>query len=664
VQGLQSVTAIGASIVQLALVNDVTIVDPVYYYGTDSTGTKGYNLLYSAFASTSNIAKINTAGIVSFDLTDLTDSGAGVLLATTFDAKGRKTGSRAATITGTAGRVTVANGNASTGLPTIDLATVADAGGGVLLGLTRDSWGRVSGTHAITVTGTTNQVAVAGGTGSGAAITLSTPQDIATSSTPTFAQVALAADPTTALQAATKQYVDSVAAGLSPKAPALLATTANDSLSGLAARDGFTPSSGSRVLVKNQTLPAQNGIYIASAAAWTRATDMAAWSQVPSAYLWVEEGTINADTGWVCTSDPGGVIGVTAITFVQFGGNGTVTAGTGITVTGNQVSITNTAVTAASYGDTTHVATFTVNAQGQLTAAGSSAIAFPVTTVFGRSGAVVAAANDYTFAQLASKPTTLAGYGITDALSNTLPSLRNLLINGTGAINQRGYVSGTATTVANQYTVDRWKVQTSGQNLSWTTAAGIATFTAPAGGVAQVIEAGSVKGGTYTLSWTGTATATVNGGAVTNGGTVTLTGNTNATVVFSSGTFSLPQLELGPSVTAFDFRPIGVELQLCQRYCFFVSTTSGNAFVSGLGYSSTGAIGFIYLPVPMRIMPAGKTTGVVGMSGATGTGAIGTVAVSTQIIALLVTLTTVVAGSAGYFSASGGSQTITLDAEL
>jgi hypothetical protein len=210
-----------------------------------------------------------------------------------------------------------------------------------------------------------------------------------------------------------------VAAGLSPKAPALLATTANDSLSGLAARDGFTPSSGSRVLVKNQTLPAQNGIYIASAAAWTRATDMAAWSQVPSAYLWVEEGTINADTGWVCTSDPGGVIGVTAITFVQFGGNGTVTAGTGISVTGNQVSVSNTAVTAAAYGDTTHVATFTVNAQGQLTLAGSSAVAFPVTSVFGRTGAVVAAANDYTFAQLASKPTTLAGYGITDAGPST-----------------------------------------------------------------------------------------------------------------------------------------------------------------------------------------------------------------------------------------------------
>lgn len=148
VQGIQSIVSNGINLVQLHLVNDAAIVPPIYYYGTDSAGAKGYNLLYSAFASTANITKINTSGIVSFDLTDLTDSGAGVLLATTFDAKGRKTGSRAATITGAAGRVTVANGDASAGLPTIDLATVTDAGGGALLRFVRDAWGRISGTSA------------------------------------------------------------------------------------------------------------------------------------------------------------------------------------------------------------------------------------------------------------------------------------------------------------------------------------------------------------------------------------------------------------------------------------------------------------------------------------------------------------------------------------
>lgn len=148
--GVDSVSVTGDTILQFRLVNDAATVAPIYYYGTDSAGKKGYNLLYSAFAATANIAKANTSGIVSFDLTDLADSGAGVLLATTFDVKGRKTGSRAATITGTAGRVTVVNGDASAGLPTIDLATVTDAGGGTLQKTAFDAYGRKTGTSAAT----------------------------------------------------------------------------------------------------------------------------------------------------------------------------------------------------------------------------------------------------------------------------------------------------------------------------------------------------------------------------------------------------------------------------------------------------------------------------------------------------------------------------------
>lgn len=319
VQGMQSIQGSGIHVVQLRLVNDADVVSAVSYYGTDSAGTKGWNLVYSAFASTANIQKINTAGIVSFDLTDLVDSGAGTLLATTFDAKGRKTGSRAATITGTAGRITVANGDASAGLPTLDLATLADAGGGALLRFVRDAWGRLSGTSAATTS------------------------DLAEG---------------TNLYFTAARVLATILAGLSTATSA--AITAADS-----------------VLAAFGKLQAQITTLTASL------------------------------TGYVPTSR-------------------TITAGTGLSGGGDlsvnrTLSITNTAVTAASYGDTTHVATFTVNAQGQLTLAGSSAIAFPVTTVFGRTGAVVAAANDYTFAQLASKPTTLAGYGITDALATITP---------------------------------------------------------------------------------------------------------------------------------------------------------------------------------------------------------------------------------------------------
>ena len=151
---------------------------------------------------------------------------------------------------------------------------------------------------------------------------------------------------------------------------------------------------------------------------------------------------------------------------------------------------------------------------------------------------------------------------------NTGPvaGFRNLIINGNPVVNQRAYVSGTATSGANEYTLDRWRVVTSGQSLAFSTTAGVCTVTAPAGGVEQVIEGASILGGTYVLNWTGTATATVDGNAVAKGGTVTLTGGSNATVKLSGGTFTKVQLEPGSVATPFEERPVGVELQLCQRY--------------------------------------------------------------------------------------------------
>lgn len=171
---------------------------------------------------------------------------------------------------------------------------------------------------------------------------------------------------------ANKSYVDSVAQGLNTKAPVLVTTTTNITLLGEQTIDGITTSS-SRVLVKNQTISANNGIYVSSSTAWTRSTDANTWNQLVSAYVWVEEGTTQSDTGWVCTVDPGGTLGVTAVTWVQFAGAGSYTAGTGLTLTGTVFSITNIG-TAGTYGSANAVPTFTVNAQGQLTAASNTAI--------------------------------------------------------------------------------------------------------------------------------------------------------------------------------------------------------------------------------------------------------------------------------------------------
>ncbi|RPI60267.1 MAG: hypothetical protein EHM48_07515 [Planctomycetaceae bacterium] len=162
----------------------------------------------------------------------------------------------------------------------------------------------------------------------------------------------------------------------------------------------------------------------------------------------------------------------------------------------------------------------------------------------------------------------LDGVTATAAQINTVTQLsgRNLIMNGQGRINQRGYTSGTATGAANQYTLDRWRVVTSGQNLSWTGNAARNTMTAPAGGVEQVIEARNVVGGTYTINWTGTATCTVAGTARAKGAVFTLTAATNTTVRFTGGTFTDVQLELGSIPTLYDRAPHGEELALCQRY--------------------------------------------------------------------------------------------------
>lgn len=144
-------------------------------------------------------------------------------------------------------------------------------------------------------------------------------------------------DPTNPQDAATKNYVDSTVQGLDTKASVKAASTADLTLSGEQTVDGIALVAGDRVLVKNQDTQAENGIYLVSLTGWTRTTDANTWSDLISAYTFVEEGTTNADTGWVSTANSGGTLGVTDVVWVQFnsaGGSSTAsnvgTAGVGV----------------------------------------------------------------------------------------------------------------------------------------------------------------------------------------------------------------------------------------------------------------------------------------------------------------------------------------------
>jgi len=147
-------------------------------------------------------------------------------------------------------------------------------------------------------------------------------------------------DPQGAQDAVTKAYVDLTVQGLEPKQSVRAASTANiATLSGPMTLDGVALVAGDRVLVKDQTTAGQNGIYVVAAGAWTRSADADVWGELISAYVFVESGTVNADMGYLSTVDPGGALGTTAVTFVQFTGAGQILAGAGLTKSGNTLDV-------------------------------------------------------------------------------------------------------------------------------------------------------------------------------------------------------------------------------------------------------------------------------------------------------------------------------------
>ena len=144
-----------------------------------------------------------------------------------------------------------------------------------------------------------------------------------------------------------KTYVDDTRTGLEVKDSVVVATTGNITLSGTQTIDGIAVTAGQRVLVKDQSIATQNGIYVVASGAWSRSTDADTAEEFNSGcFFFVEKGTANADNGFVMSQDTTITFGTTDITFSQFSGAGQITAGDGLAKTGDTLSVnTSTGIT-------------------------------------------------------------------------------------------------------------------------------------------------------------------------------------------------------------------------------------------------------------------------------------------------------------------------------
>jgi hypothetical protein len=265
-----------------------------------------------------------------------------------------------------------------------------------------------------------------------------------------------------------------------------------------------------RILVKDEVTTANNGIYVrTSSTVLTRADDFNTPAEMAGGdFTFVTAGTVYDNTGWVMP-DAVTTVGTSPVVWVQFSGAGTYTAGTGLALNGSVFSIANTTVTAGAYGNGDYNATFTVNGQGQLSAAANVAITANAANLSG---------------------TTLKSTIVSSSLT-TVGTLTSLSISGNANIGNVGAAAGVFTSVSGN-----------GSALSAITGANV-TGTVPlatsAGTVTTAAQPNITSLGTLSsLSVSGNANVG-NIGATNLVGTLTTASQTNITAVGTLASLSV-----------------------------------------------------------------------------------------------------------------------------